>query len=394
MLRVLSILLLSLSLSVSHLKARTCSDIATKNAAAALKTVRSHLLKSKIEDVGTDVPPAVQKQISEMKDLLTALVDARMRCVDENNLEYFERDLAAVLGISPKQNGISDSESDRYGAEFRVMVRPLSKMRSLLAVQLRFRIECGFDTLLLVYEHQSGGWLRALRWQSGQYQKISDAYGDFFEFTLISTQSTRRWALAAAHGHPWCTSRWSAFDIDVLQASTDPEHPEVIAHEKSDYVRDVEPVMKTKPDGFELRVNKGCLDQAIMTKRGIYRYRMSDGKIQRVQPIAMNGRDFVDEWLQLDWTEAQSWSASDDLASLQAAHLRLNQRDKKAASLLSYGPVHPCTSDAKILQVEVDQDPGGQMYFLIKQGENSFTVISASDKPNLECNGPNLMPTQ
>jgi hypothetical protein len=63
-------------------------------------------------------------------------------------------------------------------------------------------------------------------------------------------------------------------------------------------------VIKPKQDGFDLRLEVGMLDVDIMTRRGVYRYRTTGKKIERIQPIAMNGRDFIDEWVKVKWSDA------------------------------------------------------------------------------------------
>ena len=132
-----------------------------------------------------------------------------------------------------------------------------------------------------------------------------------------------------------------------------------------------------------------------MTRLGVYRYRVIGNKLQRVQPIAMNGRDFVDEWLQSEWSDAIRWSASVHLTGLQNIHAGVAERHAHESddhTLFSYGSVRGCTGDPKHFQVEFNRDPGAPTYFQIEEGENSFTMVDASPAPDPRCKGADLVP--
>ena len=146
-----------------------------------------------------------------------------------------------------------------------------------------------------MYEWGGGGWRQVLKWQSEKYSEVNDAFGDFFEYSIAPLSSSGQWAVAVAHGHPWCTSRWSGFDIDIIAPVHHAAPQRVLFHKNYGYSREADPVMEAKADGFELRLKIGMMD-GITTRLGIYRYR-TIGNVQRIQPVAMNGRDFVDEWL-------------------------------------------------------------------------------------------------
>ena len=177
--------------------------------------------------------------------------------------------------------------------------------------------------------------------------------------------------------------------------------PSVLWHASDGYVRDeVGPRLKATADGFELRLEVGAIESDVMTRMGIYRYQLADGRVVRTQPIAMNGRDFV-EWIQEPWVVAGKWGV--DAAPLRAVHeqfygWRNAPFDEKTSVAFSYGPVLACKDDKNHFQVEIDHEPPGKAdpdipeYFQIEQGENSFHMSSASSSPDANCAGKNLMP--
>ena len=364
-------------------------------------------VKGGSDDIGYDVDTNTSESIHSLKENLATVVSEYLRCTAENmsSLKTFESDLANLVGANrterPSQTSTDNTmmPSDSvFGGELRISVTKPDAGPQLIAVETSFSIGCGNDTMLLIYQWKREAWQLTVRWQSGDYKEVSGAFGDFFKFVVLPRKETGEWLVVVAHGMPWCTSRWSGYDLDVIQPSSSGESQRLLAHKHSSYVRfDVDPTMKLVPGGFEIRLQTGQLDLAYMTHMGIYRYHVIDNELQRVQPIAMNGRDFVDEWLQADWSDAINWSASAHLDNLQKVHADVARRyapNSGDNTLFSYGPVRGCAGDAKHFQVEFDRDSGSPTFFQIEQGENSFSMLDASSSSNPRCKGADLMKKQ
>jgi hypothetical protein len=178
----------------------------------------------------------------------------------------------------------------------------------------------------------------------------------------------------------------------------------VLEHINHEFVRfEVEPSLKPVPEGFQLRLQTGMIDMDVMTRIGIYRYRVTGTHMERVQPIAINGRDFVDEWLQSPWTDAARWSAAVRSAELKQVHEKiaaLTDPNAKERPLLTFGPVRGCTDAKPHYQVELDEEwvedkgnsrPDSPTYFQIEEGKNSFTMLSAAASADPQCIGPDIM---
>jgi hypothetical protein len=257
--------------------------------------------------------------------------------------------------------------------------------------------------MLLAYERRSDRWDRVLRWQSGDYSEVDKAFGDFFKYVVIPGDN-QGWLLAVAHGSPWCTSRWSGYDLDLLQPSSTASTQKVLQHISKGYVRfEVEPVMKPEPKGFQLRLQTGMIDTDLMTRIGIYRYRVNENGLERVQPVANNGRDFVDEWLQSPWSDSAKWTASSNLAELQQTHAAIkadNKLEGSTSPVFTFGPVQTCSDGKSHFQVKLDKEwinskgksrSGSPLFFQIMQGKNSFTMQSASTVSDTHCTGADIM---
>jgi len=391
--------------------AQTCKQ----DLQAAVRQVKAQqgvLLAYKLSDeMDESVPAPLQAKIRSFKESFAALADTTAACAGNNaEAKALESDLVRRLDANkPIKQAVYDPKKPPqldhiYGDELEVNVSSPVSPANLLLVEFGFGIECGQDSMLLGYEFADGRWQRVLRWQSGDYDEINGAFGDFFKYVLISQPAPRGWVIAVAHGMPWCTSRYSGFDLDLIQPETAGEQQKVLQHLKEGYVRfEIEPSMKRVPEGFQLRLQAAMLDSNFMTRIGIYRYKLEGDKLKRVQPVANNGRDFVDEWLQVPWSDAQRWSATSDLTELEQIHQQIQSErsgDGENWPMIEYGAVRGCSDSPTHFQVEMTEDrsmnkpprPNSTVYFQIEEGKNSFTMLSASMAKDPRCKGVNIMP--
>ena len=138
---------------------------------------------------------------------------------------------------------------------------------------------------------------------------------------------------------------------------------------------------------------------------------ISDRRASRrppIQPIASNGRGFVEEWLSMPWSEAQGFLAQEAAQALQQVHDQFDPPVKEHDTEFvrhSYGPVRGCNAP-KTFQVQINSTlervvpskPGGESsplptrYFHVRETGNGYLMVSARTEPDSTCTGPNLMP--
>jgi hypothetical protein len=370
-----------------------CSKTIVDNATKA-KAIRKKLLAIEVKELDMDIPAAAGAMILRLKDALAETIDAVMKCQAANaDPKAIERQFAEALDVNqpekPFHPAAGPISSEVYGADWTISVRRPTNKPELIQAEAHFGIECGYDSILMIYEHQHGSWQRLLRWQSKEYKHIGGAFGDFFDSVILPQSGLGASMLVAvAHGTPWCTSRFSRFAIDVLQPGKD--LPQVLFKMEESFSRgDIGHSLKATRDGFELRIERSSLDlEGVFTRTGIFRYKVSEGKVERIQPIARNGRDFVDEWLQTDWKDASQWCAPDALQELK----RVQSSMKKEGWLdFHYGAVRACSNDSKHFQVELENQAGKARYFQIRSGDNSFTMLSVTERADRHCKGQDIM---
>ncbi|KAG8149898.1 hypothetical protein [Burkholderia catarinensis] len=372
------------------------ADIAARAAIDAQQRVQQ--VRNPQGDGGgnVDISPPLRDALRAYKQALVSAIDARLACSDEHvDPAALKRTLAAALGVpAPSiRSAAPKSGESAFGRNPDVDVERSDTSRPRLFVRAGFDIACGDDNLLTAYAWENGNWRRVLRWQADDYKDIGGAYGGGFWFSALPGGQ-----VAVVHGTPWCSSRWSRFAADVVAPANGPAAQRTLFHTEHGYVIDDDAIrFKARPDGFELRTTVGSIDSEVMTRPGIFRYRVDGDTVQRVQPVAVNGRDFVDEWLKVDDALAREWSEPAAAAAALKARQAFNAESKAPDIGFAYGPVRGCADSKDRFQVELDLtgksgETVARRYALIRQERNGFTMLGLRNAAEPACRGANLMP--
>lgn len=278
---------------------------------------------------------------------------------------------------------------------------------SLLLVQESFNIACGADNVLLVYGRESGLWKRILLWQSKLYDCISDAFGDTYETLLLGREHNGHPLLLVLHGTPWCTSTMSSFAMDVIELG-DPSHATPLWHGEHGYRRldlDSPLRLRSTPDGFEIRTSVSAGGDHIVRK-GVIRYAVTAEGVHRVEPLAMNGMESVEEWLQLPRAEAVAFADEfpGSLVSEMFENFTYEGKPKDAIMPYpSFGPVRTCKDASTRFQVEVTSEifdpagasrPGPAYFVQIREVPNGYRIHAVTHMNDTSCNGTDIMAAQ
>ncbi len=368
-------------------------------AAGRLAIEAQHRLQNapadKSDPDGESVSAQQRTEMRAFKDALVNAIDARLSCSDAHaEPDALQRALEASFGVV-KTPPAADS-SGTIGGAINVSVTRNAASKPLMLVRAGFGIPCGDDNLLVAYAWDGATWRRVLRWQSDNYDSISGAFGDTFQYAVLPGGQ-----IAVAHGGPWCSSRWHNFGLDVLAPADDKQAQRSLFHLDHAYAEDLDVTgggltLKARPDGFELRTSISPLDAELITRKAVYRYRVKGDTVERIQPAAINGRDFVDAWLTVDDASARNWSDPHAADALLAARQSLMASIKDHSKLLNYGPVRACASGKDRYQVEIGlqtKKPGeaDTQYGVVRQERNGFTMLSLGEKPDPGCKGADLM---
>ena len=395
-----------------------CARAQFSDAADRVHRIQEGLKQLKVEEMYTNVPAEARDLITQLKDALSCTADAALAGVapSVDPVELQQR-LAHALNANPPQpppDSVVRNDDHRfdealgsYGHNLRVQVTRPATVGGLIEVEFSVNIECGEDHMLLIYEFGNGAWRRQMRWQASPLKETSDAFGDFFLVAILPApaRGTSRPLVVVAHGRPWCTSRLSGFEMDVLSPVSDPNSAKVLWHTHRGYSRfEFMPTLRSSEDTFELQLNASTWDPTGFERRVIYRYRIDAHLgVNRIQPIASNARGFVEEWLDAPWSEAQGFLARGAAPALQQVHHLFEPPVKDDAEFVSYsyGPVRECDAP-KTFQVQMnptlerfgpqnESRPLPTRYFHVRETGQGYVMVSAPTDPDSTCKGPNLM---
>jgi hypothetical protein len=385
--------LLALASSLATAPCNTPADVAQVHAAQA----RLFAIPTEMDDLPIDAPPTAQTGVPAIREALAAAITSYMQCSASNvsDPHILQQKIATLLAanvpksLTEQHNGYPDHT---YGDDLTVDVKPINPNATDIAIDTSFSIGCGDDHTLLVFHRTADGWHRTLNWHSDKYTKPSDAFGDLFLYANTPGPNGST-LIAVAHGHPWCTSRFSFFDVDLLQPATPNAAQQVLAHTSAAYSRgDTTPTLKPWAQGVTLRLDASSRDlEIVFTVIGVFRYRTVDGKLKRL-PVANNARDFVDSWLDEPWPLPPGWSAPG--TDLQAIHDHFDFSKNPHAPSLNYGATRACTANPQHFQIEIDPTDGAHdlpaLYAQVRQNIGSFTMLAFTTKPDPTCTGPDL----
>lgn len=360
-----------------------------------VRRIRAELMRIPIGDMDMRVPPEASRRITELKEAVTCAVDAIVSGA-AIGLEAAALEAEVARLLSSK-----DQADDAFAGRTAVIATRPAASPAALTVDIEMGITCGSDHMLLVYLEEKGHWKRLLRWQAPALTQSSDAFGDFFLSALLmpplSGDQILGPRMVVAHGTPWCTSRMSAFAIDVLAPTLDPNSPQVVWHTRRGYSRgNYTPKLTASGDTFELRVSRNALDLDHDERRVIYKYRLNPQRgVRRIGPLRVHARGFVEEWISAPWEEAEGLTDPASSATLRQVHSETAGQQGKNAIFHHYGPVTKCKAPG-VFQVAIRMDsqnrPLPTRYFRVRESDQGYMMLAAPTQPNPTCAGPDLMP--
>jgi len=380
-------------------ESQSCSQAAVTSAAERVRLARKNLLSLPLE--GTNVPPVAQEAVASMKNAVSEFVRSYMRCSPAQfDTAAAEQNLSTLVGgyELPRGQVISNDhlppDLGKYGFELYFGVRQLENPR-LVSITADFSIECGGDTVLLIFSSKDGSWSEVLHWQTKPYTTVAGGTMAF-DYGISPVDDSGGWYAVVHTIAPWCSSTWSSIRYEVLRPTADALNPRVLMS-KSDFMwwgnEDYGTVTVGRNE-FDLRFHSSSIDAGVHNRVFIRHYAVMGDTVRRTQPVAVSPRDFVDEWIVSPWSDARGWSSEASAPELRQAHETWSRHEKSTNRLLEFCSAHKCPGDS--YQVEVCEETGKNFnvshsnYFEVA-GSGPFTMTRVSTSPNSRCKGRDLL---
>ena len=374
----------SVSLAASGLD-NTPTNSRISGITGTLKNLKAVKLPSEQRRWG-GVPDDARTLLTELKhQLRDVLSDA---VTSQRGSEADPRAMSANLLKELRRSGIEVKSQDchqAYGCIVQVGFRQPSGFPNLLVATSIVTAYCARDASLYIFERKGAQYELTLSLESDDYALTTGAQNQLRYAVLAPAEANSRWAVVTTDVEAACASSsvWRRIRLRVLQPSGIPDHPEVLLSRGDEAKLPDENgySLLAGGDSFTLTYNGSMiLDGGIDFRKHVARYRVTESGVTRVPPLALLPQDFVDEWIQLPWSQASVWNRSADVARIQDWHDRI--RTAKSADVYSkLDFVQQCGEGVKNWQVALAISLAGgikslsdDVYFSVSKQDDSYFV--------------------
>ena len=261
-----------------------------------------------------------------------------------------------------------------------------------LAVQTNVGVRCGFDTSAYIYEWRNGSWHLILQSEQDRYGENDYAPQNFL-YVLVSSESSsgkERPALPVVLtvGYsPWCASNWQMVYTRVWRVSATKSDPPPMVDEANElFLDDNMADARVTPDEAIVEFKGRSIDSGILVRAHMLHYLVHGNKAERIQPVALNPNDFVDEWLTQPWSESRRWVTADNEAALKKSYASLHEDGRPVLGEFNGAPLR-CRADPTLWQVGFGDDaPDSGPYFLVRwMAPYRFTLMDIRKEKSRNC---------
>lgn len=258
-----------------------------------------------------------------------------------------------------------------------------------LVVTAGIDVPCGSDDAVYIYDYGQG-----------QPRRILESHGTRDHDESISdVRFSRRDAvgreliLTLRYGVQ-CGSSWNMLSYDLYRLSpTAGTAARILSGEHGIWFGHNNPYqLRLEPDDLLMEVHDRSIDADIHSRPHVLHFKATDATTERIDPVALQPQDFVDEWLTRPWSEMESRSADSGRDKFKKWHEFL--AGDFAAGNFEF--VQQCQEQTDHWQVAVDLDwiKGKELpedlrvYFLVRQsGQYRFEMTGISFDRQEGCPG-------
>jgi hypothetical protein len=179
---------------------------------------------------------------------------------------------------------------------------------------------CGSEDFAYVYDYSQGPPRRVLESHPTRDQD------EEIEGVRLSQRDTKGRQLILVLRHSLqCASTWYRLSYDLFRWSG--EGKPILSGEHGIWFDASNPWQaRLDPDELLMEVRDRSIDDGIGNRSHVLHFNVAGAAVERVDPVALQPQDFVDEWLTRPWSEMQTRSADSDRGKLRRWHESLGIR--------------------------------------------------------------------
>jgi hypothetical protein len=257
-----------------------------------------------------------------------------------------------------------------------------------LVVTTGIDVPCGRDDAVYVYDYSQEQPRRVLEAHGTRDhdETISDIR--FSKSDALGNQLILTLRYGAQCGSNWETLSYDLFRLSATASTAIP----ILSGTHGIFLGDMSYQLRLAPDDLLIEVRDRSIDAGIHNRAHVLHFQTTGSTAERVDPVALQPQDFVDEWLTRPWSEMESRSAESGRDKLKKWHEFL------AGNFVAgeFQFVQLCQEQTDQWQVAVYLDwikgkelPEGLMvYFLVQQSDKyRFKITSISFDRQEGCPG-------
>jgi hypothetical protein len=293
--------------------------------------------------------------------------------------------LESELNKELKQKNLLWTESSEmdYGS-VSVGLKRLAEAPDSLLLIAGVTVPCGTDDTVYLYRFDNH--FRFLAFED----HIADFATELIDFHISSADESGKSLLLITRDGVQCGSWWNSLWYSLYQLNHEikPLSP-VLSERQSIYFGD-DTHIKLDPHDLLMEFADRSIDSAIGIRKHVLHYQIVQSKVSRVEPYALDARDFADEWISRPWQEMKSCTSPQKLQSMEQWHKRVYGVESDG-----YCFIKNCPNKANLWTIAVHfNEPKKKklndicLFFRVEQtGPRQYKMMDINTEPYPDCPG-------
>ena len=252
-------------------------------------------------------------------------------------------------------------------------------------------MRCGYDQSAYVYERRDKRWALLLASEQNDYDDKTYHPQRVLQVSVSPEiqrlDHPRPPPLVLTLGYsPWCSSNWTMLYTRLWRAAPADVTPPPVLDRADELYRGDAPAIaagSVTPGDVLVEYRTASIDGDVLIRPAVRHYLVGPGdKLERIAPVALGPKDFVDEWLTSKWRVAAAWSSSES-PTLARWHRVLHGEHL----LGEFDPPRRCRVDPTIWQVGFAPNDQPKRFYRVRwMPPYRFTMVAvaASKRPGCD----------
>jgi hypothetical protein len=289
---------------------------------------------------------------------------------------------------------IPSNKWNAYGEINRIVFSGSAEEPGVLVVSTQLWLPCGSadpDTAIYVFHGSVRDWKLVLSTDADFMPSGDNGVG--MQYRISPPDAKGGWYLAIAQTPPACGPVPADLRYKILRPGPSAAEPRILMNHREPLNTKFSPPFRLETEDDWFAVTRGK-QRKLDGEPGvsITRYQITGDQIVRIQPLALTPDDFLDEWVQLGWSEASRWSGSQTDLSTWHSKLQALDSDSTEFEFVQPCPQEPRADKQWLAGLWIDQklNPASaekRVFIVLREQNHSFFVDSIGTTRPAGCPG-------